>query len=128
MKVCIAVMSIAAFVLMIPNSASAGCETCGTDHAKAKARTAYEAVEVAEVVEAEVGCAGCIYGKEGVKGCKTAVKIDDKIFLVKAGTAKGKLDAHKAGLCDAGKQATLTGKIVGKKFVANKIELKKDDG
>lgn len=125
MKVFITVMSIAASILMIPASASAGCGVCDV---KAKAKAAYEAVEGAEVVEAEVGCAGCIYDKEGVKGCKTAVKIDDKVYMVKAGTKDGELDAHKTGLCKAGKKATLTGKVVGDEFVANKIELKKEDG
>jgi len=68
----------------------------------------------------EVGCGSCTYGMEGVKGCKTAAKIDDKTYLVSGGG----LDAHTSGLCSkTPKQAKVVGQVKDGKFVASKIEL-----
>ena len=67
----------------------------------------------------EVACGSCIYEMEGVQGCKTAVKIDGKPYLVTGGS----LDAHTSGLCSGEKQAVVAGEVKDGKFVASKIEL-----
>ncbi len=67
----------------------------------------------------EAGCASCIFNMEGVRGCKLAVKIDGKPYLVTGAD----VDAHGAGLCSSAKKAKVVGKIEGDKFVATSFEL-----
>ena len=74
---------------------------------------------VARTVEA--GCGKCTYGMSGVSGCKLAVKIDGKSYLVKG----AKVNAHNAGLCSSTKNAEITGSIEGDKFVATSFTLEK---
>ena len=69
----------------------------------------------------EVACGSCVYHIAGVQQCTLAAKIGGKPMLVTGGG----LDAHAAGLCSGAKQAVVTGKIEGDKFVATKVELKK---
>ena len=69
----------------------------------------------------EAGCATCTYNLQGVKGCKLAVKIDGKPYLV---TGADDVDAHKAGLCDQEKSAVVDGKVEGDKFAATSFEFK----
>ena len=78
---------------------------------------AHEHTVAARIVEA--GCASCIFKMKGVKGCKLAVKIDGKAYLVTGAD----VNAHAAGLCSSAKKAEVTGKIEGDKFVATSFEL-----
>ncbi len=78
---------------------------------------AHEHAVAARTVEA--GCASCIFNMEGVEGCKLAVKIDGKPYLVTGAD----VDAHGAGLCSSAKKAKVIGKIEGDKFVATSFVL-----
>ena len=78
---------------------------------------AHEHAAAARTVEA--GCASCIFYMEGVRGCKLAVRIDGKPYLVTGAD----VDAHGAGLCSSAKKAKVVGKIEGDKFVATSFVL-----
>ncbi len=82
----------------------------------ARKHTHEQAVE-ARIVEA--GCAGCIFNMEGVRGCKLAVRIDGKPYLVTGAD----VDAHGAGLCSSAKEAKVVWQIEGDRFVATSFEL-----
>ncbi len=72
----------------------------------------------------EAGCATCIFDMEGVVGCKLAVKIDGKPYLVTGSDIDDHGDAHASdGLCLTARKAVVEGKIDGDQFVATKIEL-----
>ncbi len=73
--------------------------------------------EISRTVEA--GCGSCIFKMEGVQGCKLAVKIDGKAYLVTGAD----VDAHSAGLCSASKQAKVRGRLDGDTFAASAFEL-----
>ncbi len=83
-----------------------------------KMSTAVPGAEIFRTVQA--GCGSCIFHMPGVKGCKLAVKIDGKPYLV-SGAA---VDAHTSGLCSAEKQAEVRGKVQGEQFVATSFKLK----
>ncbi len=78
---------------------------------------AHEHAVLARIVEA--GCGGCIFNMEGVEGCKLAVKIDGKPYLVTGAD----INAHGAGLCASAKKAKIAGKIEGDNFVATSFVL-----
>jgi hypothetical protein len=67
----------------------------------------------------EAACATCIYDMEDVQGCKLAVKLDGKPYLVSGSD----VDAHSAGLCSGAKHAVVSGNVVGDKFVATSFEI-----
>jgi len=72
----------------------------------------------------EAGCASCIFHMEGVVGCKLAVRIDGKSYLVKGSNIDDHGDAHASdGLCNAARKAEVEGAIHDDRFVATKIEL-----
>ena len=122
MKILALILTLTAGVVLFQNSAIAGCGVCDV---KKKSKTAYQEVKGAKQVKAEVGCAKCIYSKKGEKGCRTAVKIDDKVYMLKAAAKEGECNAHKEGLCKTKKKATLNGKVVDDKFLATKVEIQK---
>jgi|GEM_PF-222721 len=66
------------------------------------------------------GCASCVYHMDGVHGCKLAVEIHGKPYLVTGADAS----AHSLGLCKGAKQARIAGKIEDGKFVAKSFALK----
>lgn len=73
-----------------------------------------------KTISAEVGCADCIYGVDGVKGCdKIAAKVSGQTLLVTGLD----FDAHGAGLCGTAKQASLTGVVKDGEFVASNLTL-----
>ncbi len=73
----------------------------------------------------EAACATCIFEMEGVSGCKLAVKVDEKAYLVSGSEIDDHGDAHAAdGLCNASREAVVQGKVEGDRFVASKFELK----
>ena len=97
--------------------AAAGCGSCSAD-AGAESSDAAEAQDDHEHT-VEAGCGMCIYDKEGVKGCKTAVKVHGKVYMLKGGN----INAHKDGLCQGTKQAKVVGHVQGDEFVASSAEL-----
>ena len=73
---------------------------------------------------ATIGCATCIFKMEGVTGCKLAVKIAGTPYLVSGSGIDDHGDAHAAdGLCNAERQAAVTGEVRDDRFVAQRIEL-----
>jgi hypothetical protein len=70
-------------------------------------------------MEAEVGCAACIYAMDGIKSCTTAAKIGDEVRLVQGGG----VDAHAAGLCKTARNATIVGHVEGDTLVASSVTL-----
>ncbi|MCZ6817169.1 MAG: DUF6370 family protein, partial [Planctomycetota bacterium] len=67
----------------------------------------------------EAGCGSCIFNMPAVRGCKLAVKIDGKPYLVTGAS----VNAHQAGLCGAAKQAKCSGEVKDDMFVATKFQL-----
>ena len=73
----------------------------------------------------EAGCATCIFDMEGVTGCKLAVKIDGKAYLVTGSEIDDHGDAHDAtGLCNSSREALVVGEIEGDRFTATSFKLK----
>jgi hypothetical protein len=73
---------------------------------------------------AVAGCATCIFDMKGVSGCKLAVKIEGKAYLVSGSAIDDHGDAHASdGLCNAARDAIVEGRIEGDRFVAKHIEL-----
>ncbi len=71
-----------------------------------------------------IGCATCIFDMKDVRGCKLAVKVDGKPYLVTGSAIDDHGDAHAAdGLCNAERRARIEGKVEGERFVAKRIEL-----
>ena len=95
------------------------------DAATTKATPAAAATTVAATSQTvEAGCATCIYDMKDVEGCKLAVKIDGKAYLVSGKTMDDLGDAHAAdGLCNIARKAEVTGKLEGDRFVATKMAL-----
>ena len=59
-----------------------------------------------------------------MRGCKLAVKIDGKPYLVTGTEIDDHGDAHDpAGLCVIAREALVSGKVEGEKFVATSFEL-----
>lgn len=93
--------------------------------ATAEATGAKEATTVAATTQTvEAGCATCIYDMKDVTGCKLAVKIDGKAYLVSGKSMDDLGDAHAAdGLCNIARKAEVTGKLDGDRFVVTKMAL-----
>ena len=71
-----------------------------------------------------IGCATCIYDMKDVRGCKLAVKVDGKPYLVTGSSIDDHGDAHAAdGLCNTERKARVEGKVEGDRFVAKRIEV-----
>jgi Family of unknown function (DUF6370) len=74
--------------------------------------------------KAVAGCATCIFHMKDVTGCKLAVKIDGKPYLVAGSDIDDHGNAHAAdGLCNAARDAIVEGKVQDGQFVAKKIEV-----
>ncbi len=72
----------------------------------------------------EAGCATCIFDMEGVAGCKLAVKIDGKAYLVSGKSMDDLGDAHaEDGLCNIARKAEVTGKLDGDRFAVTAMSL-----
>ncbi|MFQ5411374.1 MAG: DUF6370 family protein [Phycisphaerae bacterium] len=80
------------------------------------AKTASAAKKVKTV---QVACASCIFKMPGVHGCKLAVKIDGKPYLVTGSD----VSAHDAGLCAEAKMAKCSGTLKGDQFAAASFEI-----
>ena len=93
--------------------------------ATADAPAAKKASTVAATTQTvEAGCATCIYDMKDVTGCKLAVKIDGKAYLVSGKSIDDLGDAHaEDGLCNIARKAEVTGKLEGDRFVATQMAL-----
>ena len=85
-----------------------------------------ETAATAEVVTlrsetVEVACGSCIYGMDGVKGCKLAVKIGNGDPILATG---GDVDLHKHNLCSSPGEAIVTGEVEGDTLVVTSVEIK----
>lgn len=75
-----------------------------------------------QVVEA--GCATCIFDMKDVTGCKLAVEIDGKAYLVTGSGIDDHGNAHAAdGLCNTRRIAEVKGKIDGDRFDVREMTL-----
>ena len=73
---------------------------------------------------AEAGCAMCIYNMKDVRGCKLAVKVDGKAYLVDGAGIDDLGDAHADdGICITARKVIVDGKVEGDRFVAKMIKL-----
>ncbi len=72
----------------------------------------------------EAGCATCVFDMKDVTGCKLAVKIDGKAYLVTGSDIDDHGDAHaEDGLCNTRRKAEVTGRIDGDRFAVTKMAL-----
>ena len=61
---------------------------------------------------------------KGVEGCKLAVEIDGRRYLVQGSDIDDHGDAHASdGLCNTARHAKAKGKIVGDRFLAEEFRL-----
>lgn len=96
-----------------------GCAYKGAERRSYTVGTAEGGTRTVTSRTVEAGCATCIYDMAGVEGCRLAVKLDGKPYLVTG----AEVDAHGAGLCSAPRTAKVTGKIQGDKLVATSFSL-----
>lgn len=97
---------------------SESCEACCCErHGTANPATLQNRLVTA-------GCATCIFDMPDVTGCKLAVEIDGKHFLVKGTGIDDHGDAHaKAGLCNASRKAVVSGTVKEGVFVSTAFKL-----
>ncbi len=81
------------------------------------AKKTVSAVKKVKMVEA--ACGSCIFKMPGVRGCKLAIKLDGKPYLVTGSD----VSAHNAGLCGGAKMAKCTGTVKGDQFAAASFEI-----
>ncbi len=106
------------FVVLVLATSLFGCRTTGRSANHQELRT-----NSPRTVEA--GCATCIFDMPDVTGCKLAVKIDGRAYLVTGSSIDDHGDAHAAsGLCNASRKAIVEGEIEDGRFVASKFELR----
>ena len=71
----------------------------------------------------DVACGECKFGMKG-KACDLAVKIDGKSYFVDGAKMDDHGDAHaKDGMCNAVRQATVSGEVVDNRFKATSFVL-----
>ncbi len=71
----------------------------------------------------EAACGECQFGMEG-SGCDLAIRYDGQTYFVQGTNLDDHGDAHSAdGMCNAVRQAEVTGEIVDGKFVAKSFRL-----
>ena len=100
----------------------AACFTAGCKPTQHSTVAEEPRASLSQIVEA--GCATCIFHMDGVVGCKLAVKIDGKPYLVTGSDIDDHGDAHASdGLCNVARKAVVEGAIDGDRFVAAKIKL-----
>ncbi len=69
----------------------------------------------------EVACGSCVYGMDGVVGCKLAVRINNGDPMLVTGSD---LDLHEHNLCSAATDAVVTGEVEGDTLVVTAVEIK----
>ena len=106
------------FITLVAACFTMGCKTT-------QRSTSAQAPRASPSQTVEAGCASCIFHMEGVVGCKLAVRIDGKPYLVTGSDIDDHGDAHAAdGLCNAAGRAVVEGEIDGGRFVATGFELR----
>lgn len=84
---------------------------------------AQEGVKVEKKV-VKASCGQCQFGLESQKGCDLAVKIDEKAYFVDGSAMGDHGDAHaKDGMCNAVRDAEVSGEIVDGRFKATYFKL-----
>ncbi|MHC4828544.1 MAG: CIA30 family protein [Planctomycetota bacterium] len=79
---------------------------------------------IVDTDSAKAGCATCIFHMKGVEGCKLAVEIDGRHYLVEGSDIDDHGDAHAAdGLCNTARSVKVKGKISGGRFVAEEFRV-----
>ena len=84
-----------------------------------------ETAATAEVVTlrsetVEIACGSCVYGMDGVQGCKLAAKINGDPILVTGAD----LDLHEHHLCSTASDAVVSGEVDGDVLVASSVVIK----
>ena len=75
-----------------------------------------------------IGCATCVFDMKDVTGCKLAVKVEGKPYLVTGSGIDDHGDAHAPdGLCNKERQARVEGKVEDDRYVAKRIEVLSED-
>ena len=78
---------------------------------------------------ASVGCATCIFHMKHVRGCKLAVMLDGKPYLVEGSGIDDHGDANAAdGRCNAERKASVEGTISHDRFMARRISVLDETG
>ncbi len=85
-----------------------------------------ETAATAEVVTlrsetVEVACGSCVYGMDGVVGCKLAAKINNGDPILVTGSD---LDLHEHNLCSTATDAVVSGEVDGDTLIASSVEIK----
>lgn len=71
----------------------------------------------------EVSCGECQFHMKG-KGCDLAIRMDDKTYYVDGTKLDQHGDAHaEDGMCNAIREAKVSGEIAGDRFKATSLEL-----
>ena len=79
---------------------------------------------VVETDSAKAGCATCIFHMKGVEGCKLAIAIEGRHYLVQGSDIDDHGDAHASdGMCNTARRAKVKGKISGDRFVAEELRM-----
>ena|GEM_PF-278761 len=79
---------------------------------------------VVEINSAKAGCATCVFHMKGVEGCKLAIEINGRHYLVQGCDSDDHGDAHAPdGLCNTARRAEVRGKISGDRFVAEEFSV-----
>lgn len=74
----------------------------------------------------DIACGECQFGMEGTN-CDLAVRVDGQPYFVDGFSIDDFGDAHAAdGLCNAIKQARVTGRIEGERFIADTMDVVDD--
>jgi monofunctional biosynthetic peptidoglycan transglycosylase len=77
-----------------------------------------------ETGSAKVACATCVFHMKGVEGCKLAIEIDGRHYLVNGSDIDDHGDAHASdGLCNTARRAKVKGRISGDRFLAEEFRL-----
>ncbi len=70
-----------------------------------------------------VACGICFWGLNGGRGCEWAVEIDGQHHLVQGKVPHGHVNHGPDGMCNMHRQAVLTGKLKGDRFVTSQFDL-----
>ena len=79
---------------------------------------------VVETYSAKAGCATCVFHMKGVEGCKLAVEIEGRHYLVQGSDIDDHGNAHAPdGLCNIARRAKVKGRILDNRLVADEFRL-----
>jgi hypothetical protein len=79
---------------------------------------------VVQTDSAKAGCATCVFHMKRVEGCKLAVEIEGRHYLVQGSNIDDHGDAHAPdGLCNTVRRAKVKGRISENRLVADEFRL-----